>query len=135
MTDDDELGETSDLLEDSADAFGGGGGITDRETGGTPDTPETTETSGTGDTPETPETPETLEPGDDGFRFDEQWNSRTIHLPDDVLADLDQAYKRLDVKWSAEHGEDLPKTAEYYPAVIRVALEHMDEVADELGLE
>lgn len=139
MTDqDDEIGDTGDMLQQSAGGFGSGG-IADRDTGGTTDTTDTTdteETTGTTDTTETTETTGTTpQPGDPEFSFKDQWAGRTLYLPPELAGEVDQVYKRLDVDWSAIHGDDLPKNERFYPAVFRVAIQNPDLLRTELGLD
>ena len=57
-----------------------------------PETVETTETTSTSETTETSETADTLGPDDEGFVLRDDWNGRTIYLPDDVVDDLDFRY-------------------------------------------
>lgn len=127
-----EIGETADLLEETAGGFGGGG-IADRttETTETSGTTEATEATGTSGTTETT----SPEPGDPGFSLKDDWNGRTIYLSDEVLAEVDRLYKELDLEWSEERGEDLPKNERFYPAIFRAALQDPDSVSEELGLE
>lgn len=127
-----ELGDSADLIEDSAEGFGGGSGIADRETSGTTASSETSESTGTTEATEASGEPE---PGDPEFRLKEAWNGRTIYLSDEDVEALDRLYKRLDLEWSEDHGEDLPKNERFYPAVVRAALENPDLVAEELGVE
>jgi hypothetical protein len=56
-----------------------------------------------------------------------------MYLPDDLVGDMQLRYSELNVEWQREHGEELPKNAEYYPAVIRAAL-NGTTVAEELGI-
>jgi len=78
---------------------------------------ETTEATTTSETIETIETTDTLGPGDEGFVLREDWNGRTIYLPDDVVDDLDIRYSEVNVEWQREHGEQLPKNERFYPAL------------------
>ena len=100
------------------------------------ETTEATETTGTTETSETIETPETtdtLGPGDEGFVLREDWNGRTIYLPDDVVDDLDIRYSEVNVEWQREHGEQLPKNERFYPALVRAAINETT-IEAELGL-
>ena len=93
--------------------------------------PQTTET---GETIETSETTDTLGPGDEGFVLREDWNGRTIYLPDDVVDDLDIRYSEVNVEWQREHGEQLPKNERFYPALVRAAINETT-IEAELGLD
>jgi len=57
-----------------------------------------------------------------------------MYLPDGLVDDMQLRYSELNVEWQREHGEELPKNAEFYPAVIRAALND-STVAEELGID
>ncbi|CDK40631.1 hypothetical protein [Halorubrum sp. AJ67] len=97
------------------------------------ETTEATTTTETSETIETPETTDTLGPGDEGFVLREDWNGRTIYLPDDVVDDLDIRYSEVNVEWQREHGEQLPKNERFYPALVRAAINETT-IEAELGL-
>ncbi|TKX36631.1 HNH endonuclease [Halorubrum sp. CGM4_25_10-8A] len=152
-----ELGKTGEKMGGIADRFGATTEATETaETTDTTETAETTETiettegnvtqsadmtetteatatTETGETIETPETTDTLVPGDEGFVLREDWNGRTIYLPDDVVDDLDIRYSEVNVEWQREHGEQLPKNERFYPALVRAAINETS-LEEELGL-
>ncbi|MDB2242677.1 HNH endonuclease [Halorubrum ezzemoulense] len=108
----------------------------DDEAASSPEMTETTDTttsSETAETIETTETTDTLGPGDEGFVLREDWNGRTIYLPDDVVDDIDIRYSEANVEWQRAHGEQLPKNERFYPAVIRAGL-NGTSIEKELGL-
>lgn len=153
-----ELGKTGEKMGGIADRFGATTEATDTtETTETDETTETAETIDTtegastpssemtetteatkttemGETIETPETTDTLGPGDEGFVLREDWNGRTIYLPDDVVDDLDIRYSEVNVEWQREHGEQLPKNERFYPALVRAAINETT-IEVELGLD
>lgn len=109
---------------------------TDDEAASSPEMTETTDTTASSETTETIETTETtdtLGPGDEGFVLREDWNGRTIYLPDDVVSDIDIRYSEANVEWQRAHGEQLPKNERFYPAVIRAGLKGTS-IEKELGL-
>jgi hypothetical protein len=58
-----------------------------------------------------------------------------MYIEDESLVDdLQIRYKKLDLEWQEQYGEDLPKNDEYYPAVLRSALNETS-IREELGLE
>jgi len=158
-----ELGKTGEKMGGIADRFGASTEISETsetgnttETGDTTETPETintddddataspdmtestntnttTETSKTIETSETSKTNDTLAPGDEGFVLREDWNGRTIYLPDDDVDELDIRYSEVNVEWQRAHGEQLPKNEQFYPAVIRAGLNETS-IEEELGL-
>ena len=147
-----ELGKTGEKMGGIADRFGATTEATETdettettETAETIDTTEgtstpssemteTTEATKTTETIETPETADTLGPGDEGFVLREDWNGRTIYLPDDVVDDLDIRYSEVNVEWQREHGEQLPKNERFYPALVRAAINETT-IEAELGLD
>ncbi|SNR65909.1 hypothetical protein SAMN06266787_10857 [Halorubrum ezzemoulense] len=98
------------------------------------ETTDAASTTETGETIETPETTDTLGPGDEGFVLREDWNGRTIYLPDDVVDDLDIRYSEVNVEWQREHGEQLPKNERFYPALVLAAINETT-IEEELGLD
>lgn len=154
----DELGKTGEKMGGIADRFGSTTDTSDTtETGETTETidttdandadstesPEmsetteataTTETDETIETSETSDTSDTLGPGDDGFVLRDNWNGRTIYLSNDDVDELDIRYSEVNVEWQREHGEQLPKNKQFYPAVIRAGLSGTS-IEEELGLD
>lgn len=58
-----------------------------------------------------------------------------MYIEDESLVEqLKREYKRLDLDWSEEFGDDLPKNDEFYPAVLRAALNETS-IREELGLD
>jgi len=154
MTDDEEnVDDSSDELGKSGEKMGGiasrlGSATDTTETDETIETieddsvrsidmTETTKTQSTTETSETiemKETTDTLAPGDEGFVLREDWNGRTIYLPDDVVDELDIRYSEVNVEWQREHGEQLPKNERFYPALVRAAINETS-IELELGLD
>ena len=154
---DEELGKTGEKMGGIADRFGATSDTSETtemsetvnttETTETIDTtddgaassPEVTETtdattlSETTETIETSKTTDTLGTGDEGFVLREDWNGRTIYLPDNVVDDIDIRYSEANVEWQRAHGEQLPKNERFYPAVIRAGL-NGTSIEEELGL-
>lgn len=154
----DELGKTGEKMGGIADRFGSTTDTSDTtETGETtetidttdandadstesPEMSETTEATATTETNETIKTSETadasdtLGPGDDGFVLRDDWNGRTIYLSNDDVNELDIRYSEVNVEWQREHGEQLPKNEQFYPAVIRAGLSGTS-IEEELDLD
>ncbi|PHQ38256.1 HNH endonuclease [Halorubrum persicum] len=57
-----------------------------------------------------------------------------MYLPEELVEDLQLRYSELNVEWRRQHGEDMPKNEEYYPAAIRAALGE-SSIEEELGVE
>lgn len=155
-----ELGETADRIGGIADRFNQSGETTETaetteateatETSEASETTETTSTSDAGAEPaggtretdaavETSETSEATEasettslPGDDVV-VREDWNGRTIYLSDDLVDEVEDAYGRYYGAFRSEHGRELKKNRDLYPAIFRSALRGTS-MEEELGL-
>jgi len=58
-----------------------------------------------------------------------EWNVRSFYLDDDLNNDLSTAFKRLDLELSeADAGVDLKKTRHFYPLVVELGLERLEEM-------
>jgi len=55
-----------------------------------------------------------------------------MYLPEEVVEKLRQTYRRLNVEYAEETGEDLPKNQVYYPAVIEAGVRavNVDQLLD-----
>ena len=102
---------------------------------------ESNNISKTSETAETSKTSKTKESNNSSKRSDTSKSDETIrsrkninmYLPEQLVDELQLRYSELNVEWRREHGEDMPKNAEYYPAVIRASLNDTT-VAEELDL-
>lgn len=146
-----ELGETADRIGGIADRFNQSDETTETaETTEATEASETTETTstsdvgaepagGTGETNAAVETSEATEatettslPGDDVV-VREDWNGRTIYLSDDLVDEVEDAYGRYYGAFRSEHGRELKKNRDLYPAIFRSALRGTS-MEEELGL-
>lgn len=102
---------------------------------------ETTETEESDNSSKTKETSNTSKTGESDNSSKTSKSNETIrsrkninmYLPEQLVDELQLRYSELNVEWRREHGEDMPKNAEYYPAVIRASLNDTT-VAEELDL-
>ncbi|WP_126665219.1 hypothetical protein [Haloterrigena salifodinae] len=97
---------------------------------------ETTETADTSKMQQSTQTEESSEnsKGEGGSETVRERRNVNMYLPDDLVDDLQLRYSELNVKWRREHGDDLPKNGEFYPAAIRAALNETS-IEEELGLD
>lgn len=106
----------------------------------TQDPSETEKTEGVEKTTEGEETEESTETsganesGDDLPPVRERQNINMYIADDDLVEDFKLRYQELNLRWRREYGEDLPKNDEFYPALLRSALNEAT-IAEELGLE
>lgn len=58
-----------------------------------------------------------------------EWNVRSFYLDDDLDSDLTTAFKRLDLELSeADSDIDLKKTRHFYPLLVELGLERLEEM-------
>lgn len=58
-----------------------------------------------------------------------EWNVRSFYLNDDLDSDLTTAFKRLDLSLSeADSDVDLKKTRHFYPLIVELGLERLEEM-------
>ncbi|MFC6875439.1 hypothetical protein [Halobellus marinus] len=58
-----------------------------------------------------------------------EWNVRSFYLDDDLNDDLTTAFKRLDFELSESGSDiDLKKTRHFYPLIVRLGLERLEEM-------
>lgn len=97
-------------------------------------TEEIEETTEEAETAESPETSGANESDDDLPPVRERQNINMYIADDDLVEDFKLRYQELNLRWRREYGEDLPKNDEFYPALLRSALNETT-IAGELGLE
>ena len=57
-----------------------------------------------------------------------EWRALSVYLPDELESDLSRTYKRLDWELEADRGVSIKKTRHYYPLVVELGLEQLDEM-------
>ena len=58
----------------------------------------------------------------------EDWTNHSVYLPDHLTADLGRQYKYLDLDLDEKFGFSIQKTRHYYPLVVKLGLERLDEL-------
>lgn len=104
------------------------------ETSSPSETEKTEEPSEGEETAERTETSGANESGEDLPPVRERQNINMYIADDDLVEDFKLRYQELNLRWRREYGEDLPKNDEFYPALLRSALNEAT-IAEELGLE
>lgn len=94
---------------------------------------EGSETTGSSESSKSAESTESTETTESEETIRDRRNVN-MYLPEDLVDDLQIRYAEMEAKWRAEHGESLAKNREYYPAVVRAALNDTT-VAEELDLD
>jgi hypothetical protein len=111
------------------------------ETEETSNTANTSKASKTSNTSKSPETTKMSKSKMNAESEENRESSRTVrerknvnmYLPETLVDDLQLRYSELNVKWRRQHGEDMPKNEEFYPAAVRAALGE-SSIEEELGL-
>lgn len=89
-----------------------------------------TETQGTKKTNETSETNEVI---GTKTNIKEEWNGRTIYIPDSVLDDMEDTYLESQLKLRKAGLNDFKKNRHFYPLLVQFGLEALlDADADEI---
>jgi hypothetical protein len=64
----------------------------------------------------------------------EEWNGLYLYLPDELKNKFQLTYKSTSLTYQREFGNELPKMRGYYPLVIKLGMEAIDEL-DADGLD
>ena len=57
-----------------------------------------------------------------------EWKALSVYLPDELESDLSRTYKRLDWELEADRELSIKKTRHYYPLVVELGLERIEEM-------
>lgn len=82
-----------------------------------------TETQGTKKTNETSETNDTNNVIETKTNIKEEWNGRTIYIPDSVLDDMEDTYLESQLKLRKAGLNDFKKNRHFYPLLVQFGLE------------
>ncbi len=108
----DEDGEEADSSEMSEEMVG---------TSSSTEMPELNETSGTSGTNKTK------------TNIKDEWNGRTIYIPDDVLNDMENTYLESQLKLRKAGQDEFKKNRHFYPLLVQFGLEALSDAdADEI---
>ena len=104
--------------------------VSDREaTSETDSSTETRESSSTSETSKTSETKTNIK---------DEWNGRTIYIPDDILDDMEDTYLESQLKLRKAGQDEFKKNRHFYPLLVQFGLEELsgadaDEIQDRLS--
>ncbi|MFP8958875.1 hypothetical protein ACLI4Y_19415 (plasmid) [Natrialbaceae archaeon A-CW3] len=109
------------------------------ETNETSEVTKTTETGSSTVTQETSspnKTKETKETNKTNIK--DEWNGRTIYIPDDILNDLEDTYLESQLKLRKAGRNEFKKNRHFYPLLVQFGLEALsdadaDEIQDRLS--
>ncbi len=91
------------------------------------------ELEGTNAPTETSETNETNEVIETKTNIKEEWNGRTIYIPDSILGDMEDTYLESQLKLRKAGLNDFKKNRHFYPLLVQFGLEALSNAdADEI---
>lgn len=96
-------------------------------------TEETNSPTGTNELTTTNKTRETYETNRTKTNIKDEWNGRTIYIPDDILDDLEDTYLESQLKLRKAGQDEFKKNRHFYPLLVQFGLEALaDADADEI---
>jgi len=94
---------------------------------------ETVETSSSTETTESLSTSETNETSKTKTNIKNEWNGRTIYIPDDVLDEMEDTYLESQLKLRKADQDEFKKNCHFYPLLVHFGVEALSEAdADEI---
>ena len=95
------------------------------ETNETSEVTETTETSSSTGTQETNSPNKTKETSKTNIK--DEWNGRTIYIPDSILDDLEDTYLESQLKLRKAGRDEFKKNRHFYPLLVQFGLEALSD--------
>ncbi|WP_128478920.1 hypothetical protein [Halorussus pelagicus] len=101
------------------------------ETDQTSSSTETQKTSSPNETKETNSSSETNKTSKTNIK--DEWNGRTIYIPDNILDDLEDTYLESQLKLRKAGRDEFKKNRHFYPLLVQFGLEALSDAdADEI---
>ncbi len=88
---------------------------------------ETVETSSSTETTESASTSETNETSKTKTNIKDEWNGRTIYIPDDVLDEMEDTYLESQLKLRKAGQDEFKKNRHFYPLLVQFGVEALSE--------
>ena len=88
---------------------------------------ETVETSSSTETTESTSTSETNETSKTKTNIKDEWNGRTIYIPDDVLDEMEDTYLESQLKLRKAGQDEFKKNRHFYPILVQFGVEALSE--------
>jgi len=95
------------------------------ETSETSEVTETTETDSSTETQETSSPNKTKETSKTNIK--DEWNGRTIYIPDGILDDLEDTYLESQLKLRKAGRDEFKKNRHFYPLLVQFGLEALSD--------
>jgi len=101
------------------------------ESSETSEVSETVETSSSTETTSTKETKDTNETNKTKTNIKDEWNGRTIYIPDDVLDEMEDTYLESQLKLRKADQDEFKKNRHFYPLLVQFGIEGLSEADTE----
>jgi hypothetical protein len=92
---------------------------------------ETVETSSSTETTESTSTSETNETSKTKTNIKDEWNGRTIYIPDDVLDEMEDTYLESQLKLRKAGQDEFKKNRHFYPLLVQFGVEALSDADPE----
>ena len=92
---------------------------------------ETVETSSSTETTESTPTSKTNETSKTKTNIKDEWNGRTIYIPDDVLDEMEDTYLESQLKLRKAGQDEFKKNRHFYPLLVQFGVEALSEADTE----
>jgi hypothetical protein len=97
------------------------------DSSGASEVSETVETSSSTETTESTSTSETNETSKTKTNIKDEWNGRTIYIPDDVLDEMEDTYLESQLKLRKAGQDEFKKNRHFYPLLVQFGVEALSE--------
>ena len=88
---------------------------------------ETVETTSSAETTESTSTSETNETSKTKTNIKDEWNGRTIYIPDDVLDEMEDTYLESQLKLRKAGQDEFKKNRHFYPLLVQFGVEALSD--------
>ncbi|WP_232688945.1 hypothetical protein [Halobacterium zhouii] len=92
---------------------------------------EPVETSSSTETTESTSTSETNETSKTKTNIKDEWNGRTIYIPDDVLDEMEDTYLESQLKLRKAGQDEFKKNRHFYPLLVQFGIEALSDADSE----
>ena len=97
------------------------------ESSETSEVSETVETSSSTETTESSSTSKTNETSKTKTNIKDEWNGRTIYIPDDVLDEMEDTYLESQLKLRKAGQDEFKKNRHFYPLLVQFGVEALSD--------
>jgi len=115
------------MSDDWGDASGIEGNYDEADSDETSEVSEPVETSSSTETTESSSTSETNETSKTKTNIKDEWNGRTIYIPDGVLDEMEDIYLESQLKLRKAGQDEFKKNRHFYPLLVQFGVEALSE--------